>query len=258
MYNLTLFSFLLAPSPLPISHICSFIEVPLIILKIICANYENLKVCWCFEETMKEMLPTLKFLPKKKSKINVKMFTLETAVLVCKYRRLSMIFSCFLLMAWCHRILVAPSLFRTLPSSFGMKEGGSSVNILKTEMYETQSCWWRTQDKGAQRNIFSSFWFQHSALYICVTDTVNGLENCKTCIFWPRVKDNLSKQLKLGYFLRLLLSNFKSLGVKQIYLLPCLYIENVISNFQKSGNFEYIVDLQRFLKLHIHIVLNQY
>lgn len=69
------------------------------------------------------------------------------------------------------------------------------MNILKTEMYKTQPWWWRTRDKKAQRNIFSPYWIPHSTPCICVTDTVNGLENCKTCIFWPRVKDNLSKQL---------------------------------------------------------------
>ena len=92
--------------------------------------------------------------------------------------------------------------------------------------------------------------------YICVTDTVNGLENCKTCIVWSRVKDNLSKQLKLDYFLGLLLQNFKSLGVNPIYFsnLACI-LKTSYPNYKESGNFEYIVDLQRFLKLHIDIVL---
>ena len=92
--------------------------------------------------------------------------------------------------------------------------------------------------------------------YICVTDTVNGLENWKTCIVWSRVKDNLSKQLKLGYFLGLLLQNFKTLGVNPIYFsnLACI-LKTSYPNYKESGNFEYIVDLQRFLKLHIDIVL---
>lgn len=40
---------------------------------------------------MKERLPTLKFLPNKESEMDAKMFTIEIAVLVYKYVRLTAI-----------------------------------------------------------------------------------------------------------------------------------------------------------------------
>lgn len=144
------------------------------------------------------------------------MFTIETVVLAYKYIRLTVIImQLILLMAWCFsRVIIDPSLFRTLPSSTGVKGVENQVDILNTELNETQSCWRRTQDTGAQRNIFSSFGLQHSTLCICVSDTVNGLENSKAFIFCPRVRDNLFEQLTKTWLLfRVVTLTFQNCGV---------------------------------------------
>lgn len=149
-------------------------------------------------------------------------------------------------MAWCLiRVIIDRSLFRTLPSSVGVKGGENQVDTLNTELNKTQPCWWRTQDKGAQRNIFSSFGFQHSTLCICVTDTVNGLENSKTCIFCPRVRDNLSEQLtKTRLLFRAVTLTFQNRGVNKISFSCLAWILDMFYSISKeSGHFEYIVHL---------------
>lgn len=163
-------------------------------------------------------------------------------------------------MAWCLiRVIIDSSLSRTLSSSVGVKGGENQVDTLDTELNETQPCWWRTQDKGAQRNTFSSFGFQHSTLCICVTDRVNGLENSKACIVSPRVRDKLSEQrTKTWLLFRAVTITFQNRGVNQICFSCLAWILCSIQFPKKVYILNILFIYKRFLKLHMHALLNQY